>query len=133
MLSLPFFIFCSLANSTVSQKRFPEETFQEAITRVTANEPKMLIAKGTPLSRKVPLQRMDYSIVPTVSSYEELLYMFNMIRDTRFLYSPEKPDFERRISWLYPDDGCFARAALSRAKLENEHLVAPAKFLHLVI
>lgn len=131
LLLFPFLIFCNLANATVSQKRYPGESFQEAIKRITTREPqnslKMLLAKSTPFSKKVPLQKIDYSTVPAVSSYDELINMFHMIRDTRFLYSPGKPDFERRISWLYPDDGCFARAALSRVKLDGEHFVIPAK------
>ncbi|CZG22482.1 TPA: hypothetical protein JBE46_05345 [Legionella pneumophila subsp. pneumophila] len=132
ILSLfPFLICCGLASATASQKRLPGESYQDAVKRIINNKPqnelKMLIARGTPYSKKVSLQKIDYSTVPKVSSYEELANMFNLIRDTRFLYSPDKPDFQRRISWLYPDDGCFARAALSRIKLDSEHFVIPAK------
>jgi hypothetical protein len=37
---------------------------------------------------------------------------FTWLRDVRFLPDPENPQFMRRSSWLYPDDGCFTRAAL---------------------
>lgn len=37
---------------------------------------------------------------------------FKSSRDARFLYASDNTSFVRRISWLYPDDGCFARAEL---------------------
>lgn len=37
---------------------------------------------------------------------------FEQIRDDRFLTLSSEPDFPRRISWLYPKDGCFTRASL---------------------
>lgn len=38
---------------------------------------------------------------------------FEQLRDMRFLITHSSgPDMLRRISWLYPDDGCFARAGL---------------------
>ncbi len=40
----------------------------------------------------------------------EYFQMFNDIRDRRFLKDPDVENFHRRISWLYPYDGCFARA-----------------------
>lgn len=45
-------------------------------------------------------------------SVEEMQARFEQIRDARFLTMNDDPDFPRRISWLYPKDGCFARAAL---------------------
>lgn len=46
------------------------------------------------------------------SSVEVMQERFEAIRDARFLSLPTNPEFPRRISWLYPKDGCFARAAL---------------------
>lgn len=45
---------------------------------------------------------------------KQLLSSFKLIRDTRFLTEPTNPQFLRRISWLYPQDGCFARASMAR-------------------
>ncbi|WP_298622712.1 protein-glutamine glutaminase family protein [uncultured Legionella sp.] len=70
---------------------------------------------------------MDFSLVPVVATYDEMMHLFNVIRDTRFLHTEDNPEFDRRISWLYPDDGCFARAALSIIELEKEQLLKPAK------
>ena len=36
---------------------------------------------------------------------------FEKIRDMRYFSESNKPDFLRRISWLYPDDGCWTRAS----------------------
>jgi len=51
---------------------------------------------------------------------EELLEAYDWIRDLRFLTTSSAPDFKRRISWQYPDDGCFARAELATVKLQSE-------------
>jgi hypothetical protein len=36
--------------------------------------------------------------------------VFQAVRDTRYLTDPSNPTFPRRISWLYPESGCEARA-----------------------
>ena len=36
---------------------------------------------------------------------------FEKIRDLRYFQDAKTPDFKRRITWLYPDDGCWTRAA----------------------
>ncbi len=40
---------------------------------------------------------------------------FQKVRDERLLIWKNHPDFIRRITWLYPKDGCFARAAVANA------------------
>eukprot|EP00741_Cyanophora_paradoxa_P015243 tig00020851_g14713.t1 len=49
------------------------------------------------------------------------------IRDERFLEDLDHPEFSRRISWLYPDDGCMVRAELVRMKAVERGLPMPAK------
>lgn len=36
---------------------------------------------------------------------------FEKLRDLRYFQDSTVPNFSRRISWLYPDDGCWTRAA----------------------
>lgn len=43
-------------------------------------------------------------------NYTMIKNNFKKLRDLRY-FSEEKPDFLRRISWLYPDDGCFTRSS----------------------
>ncbi|HMN69609.1 MAG TPA: protein-glutamine glutaminase family protein, partial [Bdellovibrionales bacterium] len=60
-------------------------------------------------------------------SHDVLTERFNRMRDERFLTRPSRPDFQRRSSWLYPDDGCFARAQLANANLLDWGVAAPSK------
>lgn len=54
---------------------------------------------------------LNKNSIPEYSGrYEDLEGLFKQFRDLRYLNDPKIPDFLRRISWLYPDDGCFARA-----------------------
>lgn len=41
----------------------------------------------------------------------EIELNFAKLRDIRYYADDTKPDFLRRISWLYPDDGCWTRAS----------------------
>lgn len=126
LLGVLVFFICSFAYSGISQQRSPTETFQQIIGSIYKENPHMWLREH-PLNKKVPIKEIDYSLAPQVQSYDELIRMFYLIRDTRFLYQKNMPDFARRISWLYPDDGCFARAAMSGIKLRSEHYIRPAK------
>lgn len=52
---------------------------------------------------------------------------FQYFRDLRFMQTASKPNFPRRSSWMYPDDGCFARAALAVRNLVQHSTTAPKK------
>lgn len=60
-------------------------------------------------------------------SEEIMLERFKEFRDLRFTSVPSRPDFARRSSWMYPDDGCFARAALAVRNLSQHNYPAPKK------
>ncbi|GIL17397.1 MAG: hypothetical protein BroJett040_11480 [Oligoflexia bacterium] len=65
----------------------------------------------TPYEVKKPLAELNRSLVPLwLGSPESLQKTFEQMRDTRVL--TQDPTFPRRPTWLYPDDGCFARAAV---------------------
>jgi hypothetical protein len=68
--------------------------------------------------RVTPMQaaRMGTASLPKATEWENETVMgqrFDYLRDLRFMTVPAKPNFLRRSSWMYPDDGCFARAALA--------------------
>ncbi len=114
----------------VSQKRLPDESFQNAVERVSRDlqkNVKKLHVKATPLNKKVPIKDLDFSKVTEVKTYKELQNMFQIIRDSRFLKTKDNPDFARRISWLYPDDGCYARAAIAGVRLSSNNIARPLK------
>lgn len=64
--------------------------------------------------------RMAHEEAFTSHSYLILQDSYKWIRDLRFLYSQRRPEFQRRITWLYPDDGCFARADLAIRQLNKK-------------
>lgn len=54
---------------------------------------------------------------PAWDSEADLLRRFRVLRDARVLRADDRPAFARRATWLYPDDGCYARAALATKTL----------------
>lgn len=77
-------------------------------------------------SAKKPLKDLNTQEIPDVGSYADLENQFFYIRDTRFL-TTRFPDFPRRLTWLYPDDGCYARAEVAKFELEKHNFPAPKK------
>lgn len=77
-------------------------------------------------SAKKPLNDLKIDELPEVASYEELVKEFEYIRDTRFMTN-ERLQFHRRLSWLYPDDGCFVRADLASYFAQAKSYVKPKK------
>ncbi len=50
--------------------------------------------------------------------------VFEFVRNDRYLSDPDVENFLRRITWLYPDDGCSIRAALALKKIEDTLLAS---------
>lgn len=50
---------------------------------------------------------------------------FKLIRDERFM--TDKSGFARRPTWLYPKDGCFARAEIAAQRLVSKGFPHPSK------
>jgi hypothetical protein len=72
----------------------------------------------------------NHSQLPKVTmwrSHQDLQHRFEKIRDERFLFLKKSPHFPRRISWLYPKDGCFARAALVSRHAFRNYIPIPNK------
>jgi hypothetical protein len=62
-----------------------------------------------------PIEKLDILRVQEWPDFEEISHAFAYVRDEKFLTDPMQiPFFSRRSTWLYPDDGCFARAALMK-------------------
>jgi hypothetical protein len=69
---------------------------------------------------------LDSSEIPQWNSWQ-LRTGFQRLRDQRYLEMSTMPGFARRLSWLYPDDGCFSRAALATQLLAHEGYPHPKK------
>lgn len=118
-----------------SQLRREFESFEEAEARYL----EWLKAQGlevdpfaqTARRVAVPLERVDFSEIPSwdaLGENDEVVQLaFETSRDERYLVLPERPSFLRRPSWLYPDDGCFARSALTAKKLQSWNYPRPFK------
>jgi hypothetical protein len=65
----------------------------------------------------VPLDQLDQSKIPKWETAALVENAFLRVRDSRFMFTPARPEFARRSSWLYPDDGCYARAALAKKNM----------------
>lgn len=127
LVLFPCFVFANSSHLSVSQQRESNETMEQAVAHISKVIPETLWAKESPFNQKVSIAELDFSLVPKITSYVELLSMFYYVRDSRFLFEKNLPYFARRISWLYPDDGCFARAAMTGISLEAAQFTRPAK------
>ena len=65
--------------------------------------------------RRVSESDAEHAQMQSLPDTETLNQLFAKIRDRRFLRSDS--DFPRRPSWMFPDDGCFARAEVASQEL----------------
>jgi len=109
----------------ISAKRQHHETFTQALKKHQA------FVEGTqseyPVSVKVPLEKLDISEIPELDSMTDLEIKFNYSRDTRFI-APTGSELPRRLTWLFPDDGCFARSEMAAREIIDTSFPAPKKF-----
>lgn len=80
----------------------------------------------TPQRVSKPLSGLDLTQIPDVGSYPDLENQFKYIRDIRIIEDTRKSSM-RRLTWLYPDDGCFARAEMAARLLMEKNFVTPKK------
>lgn len=122
VISLVFGILISLHAFGLSAHRNENESYAEARARAFTqhylNHPHRVLSPDhseTPEDISTALNKVNLSLITAVTK-EQLQDIFYYIRDTRFMNDGKN---QRRLSWLYPDDGCFARAAMSSYKLKG--------------
>ncbi len=72
------------------------------------------------ISHAAPLNDLDFSKLEAWSDYNEIVQAFELGRDERFMdWKVDTTDFLRRPTWLYPDDGCYARADVFRDHIKT--------------
>ncbi|HEX7674519.1 MAG TPA: protein-glutamine glutaminase family protein [Bdellovibrio sp.] len=140
---MKFFIvvfFTSLAPFAVSAHglsahRSSNETYQDAYQRVHGDriedadnqDDEAQIEKATsPDHVKKNMNSLNLKEIPDVGSLADLMTQFQYVRDTRFLQTDD-PNFPRRLTWLFPDDGCYARAEMASQELIAHNFTAPKK------
>jgi hypothetical protein len=129
LLSLGFSLTAAAGIEAKSAKRDPNVSYKAYMARaylLSQQEHPDATAKAAVDSG---MSADNAAKVPVASwaTSAELKEHFEFVRDLRFLESPQQPGFKRRSSWLYPDDGCFARAALAVKNLASNNQLPPNK------
>ncbi|MGE4133848.1 MAG: protein-glutamine glutaminase family protein [Bdellovibrionales bacterium] len=135
MLKLPFyFLIGFFVNSALatdmtnhSAHREPNQDYREFMSPLMRA---MGVGGGTKPNAVRMARRLSSGDLPhavTWNSVAEMQTRFEYLRDRRFLHQLDKPHFDRRSSWLYPDDGCFARAALANRNMSEISVPIPNK------
>lgn len=132
LLALVGIVFSVTASAAgVSAYRAPNIDFHEYLgdSRITQqnNDDDTTSKSGSAADIAVALEKLDLKELPKWQNFDTVQRGFEMLRDFRFLNDPSHPGFLRRDSWLYPDDGCYARAALAKQNLHNWKFAAVKK------
>lgn len=113
--------FKTLGAGLISATRNVDESWQVARQREMLkipHKPMQGFYQSAEIAAKPWLAFNSYE-VKEWPSYQELKRAFEFVRDYEFLIDPiQFPAFTRRVTWLYPDDGCYIRAALARQLLK---------------
>jgi len=114
--------------SSLSAVRDPGVSYEHYMYRVDRTPMgDVTPSAASPSSAAIPYREADLPDVTIWNSPVQLQELFERMRDERFLTSPQLPMNYRRSTWLYPDDGCFARAALAIANLARWQAPVPKK------
>lgn len=109
-----------------SARRAPDQDYRSIIKFYESRlEQDATTASKSALSSAVPLADLDRAQMPNWPETENFELYFQNIRDERFITL--NANFPRRSTWLYPDDGCYARAALSSVRTTAQKLPAPGR------
>lgn len=90
--------------------------------------PKILAKDLSAFKSRTTYENIDVQSIQQWDSYEQVNQYFLLVRDTRFIEDPKIKGTYRRISWMLPDFGCNARAALAIEYLKKfKNLLLPNK------
>lgn len=135
-LSILFFCLHFTVISWAQVLDQPDEIIQShSAVRLEDEDPRIALERengpevytsGSAASRASSVSHIEASLI-TAWDKSYLQEAFEKARDYRFLFLSERPDFPRRIAWLFPDDGCYARATLMGKALQDLGYPRPAK------
>lgn len=120
------------ARALHSQHRGSAESYSDAEaayrTRLRRAGVSVLDTKSA-LDSALPVVQLDLSVLPQYADYALALRIFESLRDERFLYPTTggSAPLPRRVSWLYPDDGCYTRSAVVSKLIGDWKQTRPAK------
>jgi hypothetical protein len=107
------------SDSRNSQVRLPGVSAKQTREGLKSLFPHVLEDPASAVAMEVPFDQLDFSQVTPWRAEADVNTVFEAVRDQRYLFTLGMPTFPRRISWLYPDDGCYARAAMTNKKLDE--------------
>ncbi|HXH31392.1 MAG TPA: protein-glutamine glutaminase family protein [Bacteriovoracaceae bacterium] len=111
--------------------RDPDTPYTEYKLRALSSSPAGQVRRyETPLSAASYYSSNDESDLPDAKEWKthsHLSRRFKQLRDTRFLDWEVDAGLQRRISWLYPNDGCYARAAMVMRLATKKAIPLPGK------
>ncbi len=94
-----------------------------ALERSTADSGQSVINSAKPYAPS-----MDVSNLPEwTASSGALQNVFLTVRNERIYKQSSRPDFPRRATWLYPRDGCYARASHTAQSADRSGYARPGK------
>jgi Glutaminase len=96
---------------------------QAATSRANA---RLAAAGATVYDSRTTVAGLNFANVPTWTD-ADILAQFPLQRDARYLTDAVNTGLQRRLSWLYPDDGCFARAEQFDVRVAQAGKTRPAK------
>ncbi len=96
-----------------SAARSPQQDFHDYIQATIQSD------QGDVYDAADTLDKLDRSRAPEVKDLAALEKDLFFVRDMRFLSDDGHGSGMRRSTWLYPDDGCYARADLARMHLSE--------------
>lgn len=108
------------AQALHSAYRVPTESFGHSLGRYIKKLRTITpysSGQGTPIQKKKFYQDLDLSILPEWNDLKQANRFFRLLRDSRFLRN--NIEFPRRVSWLYPQDGCWLRAEVGKTFLNQ--------------
>lgn len=118
------------ANAGISSVRNLNEDWMSAAAKNLGAVSNPMAVGATAYSAAKPYFDVDWSEMDQVSELTSIETAFYYVRDLRYLKNRAGDPFLRRITWLYPDDGCYARAGLMKAELDQVQLPTKRIFIY---
>lgn len=116
----------SAAVAAPSAVRGPRESWKQARARSLPDFQTQARGPSAYDSLK-DLTLINFGSVYDLKNNQDLMTIFEYVRDTRFITNHRSPISQRRISWLYPDDGCFVRAELMTNFIKEKRMPPTSK------
>ena len=118
-------LFSITVEAGVSAARKHNESWSQAKSRTSADRGRPFY-EDSAFQAARDLSKINFALVYDLKNNEDLMTIFKYVKDTRFIQNFKSPIQRRKLSWMYPDDGCYIRAELM-ARFIQEKRMPPTK------